>query len=70
MNSEVAALLLGGFNGVELIEAIYLHVFEGYLADTTEQLNNNLMHLWMRRTGKGIPSCLCRDLPNHLVHTA
>ena len=38
--------------------------------DTTEQLNNNLMHLWMRCTGKGILSCLCRDLPNHLIHTS
>jgi hypothetical protein len=32
VNSEVAALLLGGLDGVELIETIYLHVFEGYLA--------------------------------------
>ena len=37
--------------------------------DTTEQLNNNLMYLWIWCTGKGILSFLCRDLSNHLVHT-
>ena len=52
MNSEVTALLLGGLDGVELIEAIYLHVFEGYLAALVATYQFVIHAQWSTAGGK------------------